>query len=488
MSNFTTAGNLAVSQNTTIGGNLTVAGNLIPTGNINLAGNLNVSSLNVNSSTTFNNTVNLAGGSGGLYLNSNPIYTGNDQYNYIATSSMGFQAGGYFGGTLGYTSTNGPFPANQTPVIYWSNSNIVGINTTSPAYSLDVNGSFNVNSNVSLCTQGLSANVTIGNNISSTGALIVQSNIPATAGATGALIVTGGATVSGNVIVSSSGILMANSSVASTTTTTGAITTKGGIGVLGNINVGGNVSGNYGYFNRIVPNGPYDLKLYTGTTDTIYINGDSSGDLRFNTSNFSGKTYFDNGNVTIGNSTSSLGQLQLISGLTSTTTGTGAVVVTGGVGISGNLNVGGTINGVLTTTGNITANAYGFNYSTVPTLLNTQIGYKILNTSASSAVAANTYVYSTVSLPIGTYIISIMVNIINSATAGTFRFGLMTSSGGTYNISYNMTNSVGASANYGNTLTAVITISTAGVQYYGYTNSMTITTQTSFNISLVRIA
>jgi hypothetical protein len=592
MSNFTTAGNLAVSQNVTIGGNCIISGNLIPTGNLNLSGNLNATNLNVNSTVKYNNSLSIEAGSGPLKLNANPIYGVNDGYNFISYSPLvgvqnGMQMAGYIGGQLGYTSQTGQYPSPITPVIYWNDSDRVGINTTSPNVTsgLHVNGDFRVNYESFLCVDGSVGNVYIGNSsaveggivyinsdrpstnttsgslvmtggagisgnvcigekiycnrlvsnglddlkvytggttnlllnndgdgsliinetnftgstyfrngdvyigntTSLSGNLIIQSNIAATGGGTGSLIVTGGTSISGNLIVSSAGVLKANSSVVSTTTTTGAITTKGGVGILGNINVGGNITtGAYLVGSRIVPNGSVDSSLRVfSPTSTLFLQNDSTGDINFMETNTTGTSRFRNGNVTIGNSTTTSGQLQILSGLASTTTGTGAVVVTGGVGISGDVNVGGTINGALSTTGNVTAKAHGFNYTAVPTLLNTQIGYKNFNIVNATSQVATTAIYDSISLPIGTYIFTIMARVINPVGGGTFRFGFL--SGGSYDANYNITNTLVNAQSYGGSLTAYITLSTAGIQQYAFTNTMTITTL-AFSLSIIRIA
>jgi hypothetical protein len=578
MSNITTAGNLSVSQNTTIGGNLSVSGNILPTGDLNISGNINATNLNVNSTVKFNNSLIIEAGAGALNLNSNPLYGESSGYNFMSYtplvgSQTGMQMAGYIGGQLGYTSQSGPYPNNITPVIYWNDSDRVGINTTSPnvVAGLHINGELRVNYDSFFAVDGTDGNVYIGNtefskgnlyinsqvpsidttsgslvvnggagilgnvcigdrticnrfvsnglddlrlytgdlhNIyvnndgdgsliinqnnftgsstfangdvyignltSSSGQLIVQSDIEATGGGTGALIVTGGTSISGNLIVSSTGVLKANASVSSTTTSTGTITTKGGIGCLGNINCGGNVnannmSGNYGYFNRIVPSGPYDLRIYTGTTNTTYINSDSSGDLRFNTANTTGKIYFDNGNVSIGNISSTSGQLQLVSGISSTSTGTGAMVITGGAGISGNLNVGGTINGAIsttstiTTTGNITGGNListgivelknlQYSYTVNPTPTASQFGYTALASTSGTYAAGTTILSTTGNQPVGTYLVYLLINLTNGATAQNIIFGHSNSLGVHFGFRSN-TNTVAANFKFGTTLT-----------------------------------
>jgi len=349
MSNLTTAGNLSVSQNITVGGNLSVSGNLVPSGNIVMTGTFTTTSYaNFSGDTSFTGNVFFATGKE-IYLNSTPLYISGVKTSFLLyeIGEDKIQLAGNQGGSLGHSNTG-----VYKKLITWNTSDYVGINTTTPAYTLDVNGNANISGNTGLGNITISGdisstsggNVYIGNTATSLGQLIVQSGIPATAEGTGALIVTGGANVSGNLIVSSSGIFMANSTAVSTSSSTGAITTKGGIGVLGNVNVAGYIaSANYLYANRILPNSGQDIRLYTNSSNTVFINNDSTGALRFNTGNGVGSSYFDNGSVFVGNTTTGLGQLIVQSGIATTTLGTGALIVSGGTSVNGNLFVAGNI-------------------------------------------------------------------------------------------------------------------------------------------------
>jgi hypothetical protein len=108
---------------------------------------------------------------------------------------------------------------------------------------------------------------------------------------------------------------------ASTSTVTGAIVTLGGVGVAGNLNVGQTIisSGNI-----VAVSDVESTNIYTGA---LVVKGGTG----------------ISGNVYIGKSLNTIGNIVIESGTLSTSASTGALVVAGGVGISGNLTLGGRV-------------------------------------------------------------------------------------------------------------------------------------------------
>jgi len=135
----------------------------------------------------------------------------------------------------------------------------------------------------------------IGSGSAGTTSTFTISNLTAsTSTNTGALVVTGGAGIAGNVNIGNTATIHSTST--SISTTTGALIVKGGVGIAGDLFVGG----------KIVAQ-ELDVQLTTVTT-TLIVTDDIIS--TYNTS-------------------------------TSTSTTTGALVIAGGVGIGGNINVGG---------------------------------------------------------------------------------------------------------------------------------------------------
>jgi len=246
MSNLTTAGNLAVSQNVSIGGNLVVSGKLSPTGNLYMVGTFTTASYaSFNGTTTFNGTVYF-GTSQVVYLNSCPLFIAGDTGSYLSyeIGEDKIILAGNQGGSIGHTNT-GPY----TKLITWNTSNQVGINTTTPAYTLDVNGNANI-----------SGNTTTSGNISTTGDI---------------------------------------------TTTSGNISTT-----LGNITSGNNITcGSYLFTNYITGKDPTNGVRLWHPTQPLLLQNDSTGNIEFMTTNTTGVSIFKNGNVYVGNTSTSSGKL-----------------------------------------------------------------------------------------------------------------------------------------------------------------------------------
>jgi hypothetical protein len=162
------------------------------------------------------------------------------------------------------------------------------------------------------------------------------------------------------------GTITANGGVASSTTSTGTIVVAGGVGISGELNVGANVT----VTGNVLPsaNVTYNLgspsqrwkDLYLSGT-TINLNGATisaaNGSITFQ--NSLGGSFAVTGSAG-GQSTGTFGNLVANSGVASSSTTTGALIIGGGAGISGALNVGGDV----TITGGLTVNGTTTNINT----------------------------------------------------------------------------------------------------------------------------
>lgn len=105
----------------------------------------------------------------------------------------------------------------------------------------------------------------VGGNIRTDGNIVINSGVTSTSNTTGALVVVGGVGVTGNIFAS--GIIDITNTTASTSTSTGALIVDGGAGIAGNIFVGGlaNIAGNL----LVTSSGNITNSLFVGTTATI---------------------------------------------------------------------------------------------------------------------------------------------------------------------------------------------------------------------------
>jgi hypothetical protein len=197
--------------------------------------------------------------------------------------------------------------------VYAGNLYVGNIIATTSNLSL-TSGSFtaaNVNANAATISGNISTgNLTVNGITTQVGNLYVQGN----------LVVSGTTTSVVKEVISSTeviaGQLTANSGTASTSTTTGALLVKGGAGLTGNIYTAGNIftSGNLSVNNAIVTT--------LGSGANLIIDPDGTADVYFTPNT----------------------ELFVQSGASSTSVSSGAIVVTGGVGISGNAYIGNNIN------------------------------------------------------------------------------------------------------------------------------------------------
>jgi hypothetical protein len=164
-----------------------------------------------------------------------------------------------------------------------------------------------------------------------------NANTASTSTTSGALIVTGGAGIGGNLYAGGAAVRFTGG-IASTSISSGTLVVTGGTGVSGNLHVGGTAVRLTG-----------DTASTSTSTGTLVVTGGTG---------VTGNLYAGGGAVRFTGNTSS----------TSTTTGT--LVVTGGAGVSGNLFVGETLSGT-TLLGNVTSSGTSsFSTVTVSTLAN----------------------------------------------------------------------------------------------------------------------
>jgi hypothetical protein len=452
MSNFTTAGNLAVSQNITVGGNVNITGNLIPSGNIVMTGGFYASG-----GATFNSTAQFNGsfyfGTGqGVYLSSCTLYiTDSNSYLNGTVGTNQVRLAGNLGGTIGYTNGGG-----YNNSIYWNTSNQVGINTTTPSYTLDVNGTTNVSGTLTCGSFVNSGNFTIGNSITNVGNLILQSG------------------------------------VSSTTTTSGALQCSGGIGLTGNLNCGGNVSCikyvstlNNSGSSIVASYNTVDINICSRLSNTAYNTLTKTNDsaIIYNTgvsttyglviapyllSGSAGIRMDANGNVGINQ-----------------TTPVFTLDVNGNANITGNITVSGTVK----------ANTLTFPYTSVPSFNSTQLGYQV-SAQQLTAIASTGSMQSvlSVSIPIGVFLFQWSFYVTPNSGSGTLTFlqyGISpTSNGSIYNESTtlltNVTYSVTTTPYYQGTFYTNIT--TAGSYYLNLNSTPTTTKYGSIYLRAIRIA
>lgn len=177
---------------------------------------------------------------------------------------------------------------------------------------------------------------------------------------TGAVVVSGGVGIAKNLNVCGdaqiSGIttILGRNGTDSSTKNNGSLVVEGGVGIEKSVNIGGNINvTGFGTINEglnINTNGAPIGDLYSsGGSDFDFgiRNTSTNGTISFHVKDGVGAgTYNDILSITSSVATVD-GRLLVLSNQSSTSTGSGAVVVTGGVGIGGNLYVGGIIAGNL---------------------------------------------------------------------------------------------------------------------------------------------
>lgn len=242
-----------------------------------------------------------------------------------------------------------------------SYANRVGINTTTPAQTLDVDGA--INSSTALTTAGtlsvtgaatLASTLAVTGNTTITGDLAVNGgDITSTSATANVFNVTSTTVNLGNAATTLSlgnttgtTTVRNNAVVSGTLAVTGASTLTGNVTAVGNLSVNGSVTLGDANLDNVVFNADINSSFIPDTDDTFDL---GSTTQRWRNAYVDGTGYIDS--------------LVVTDNTISSSTTTGAAIITGGVGIAGSLNVGLntsiggtlTVSGVTTLTGNATA-------------------------------------------------------------------------------------------------------------------------------------
>ncbi len=272
LSGLTSSSTVFITDTTT--STTSTTGALVITGGLGISGTL----------TSSNSIKTTLQGNGFIHSNGTVILT-----SYVNDATVAGIA--YLGTT---SASHLGLQTNSLERIRITNSGDIGINTTSPAYKFDVNGTFRSNG-ISIFSNNTATTSTTSGALVITGGVGIGGSLRIG----GALIATGN--ITGNYLTSNTGLTASGdstftSSTISTSSTTGALVITGGVGIGGALNVSGNI---------------------TGTLSTAaQTNITSLGTLTGLTSS---------GSVSITNPTAS------------TTTSSGALIVSGGVGIGNRL-------------------------------------------------------------------------------------------------------------------------------------------------------
>ena len=358
--------NALIGNNNVYGGTLQTSGlatvNALVSNTYIQAANLNITSAVIASSIT-SNTYIQAG-------------------TYALVNSLTSNVYGLFGQNVTINSTNASTASNNGALVVLGGAGIGG-NVNAAGQQNNFTGNLLVNG----------ANVSIS---PTTGALIVTNG----AGIGGNLYVAGNVVVTSNISSQGQqntfgGNLLVNGTNASTTSSTGALVVTNGVGIGGNLNVGGsrslfinsvgigtsstgvnsNVFAVYGtetlYGNLVLQNtagqagiyfadGSYLITAggggsYSNANVTSYLSGPVQiGNLTINNTTVSTSTTTGallmgggagiQGNINIGGQQNNFSGNMIVAGANaSTSSSTGALVITNGAGIGGNLNVGGNL-------------------------------------------------------------------------------------------------------------------------------------------------
>jgi hypothetical protein len=245
---------------------------------------------------------------------------------------------------------------------------------------------------------GVVLNETVGNITS--GNVIITATTPSTSITTGALRVSGGAGIIGNIYLG--GNIFVNSSTESTSTTSGALTVTGGVGIGKRLNVGGDTYITSTTESTSTTSGALRVSGGAGVAGRLNVGGNL---IVGNPISYIGGVVL---NETVGNITS--GNVIITATTPSTDINTGALRVTGGVGIGGRVNVGGNI--IFSDTLG-TKNQYSSGYIT-------EIQTGILRHNVPSGASHRLSVNSSDVITVDSTILTVGGNIfVNSTTAST---------------------------------------------------------------------
>ena len=202
--------------------------------------------------------------------------------------------------------------AGSTPNTFYTQTQILSNVTSSSTNTgaLTVTGGVGIGGDIYSSTLHTSGGIFSFGNNSLAGVTTIQNVTPSTSLTTGALICSGGIGITGNSTFGSAvvnqGLIQSTYNLNSSSTSTGAVLITGGVGIGGNINTGGTITGSS-------INGQVINAALTGGTST-----------------FSGSVTINNG--------ATISSLIISNTTASTSTNTGALIVDGGLGVGGSIN------------------------------------------------------------------------------------------------------------------------------------------------------
>jgi hypothetical protein len=335
-SSSTSTGSLVVSGGTGMDGNLYVGGTGNFTGIVTLLSGLPSTSTSTGALVVTGGT----GISGNLNVGGNLNVTGTLTASIVHSSLTGLTADDHTqyallsGRTGGQTLTGGSGISNNLVLRSTSNATkgSVLIDETTGSTST-ITGALRVSGGT-----GIAGNLFAGGSGNFAGILNATSGTVSTSTTTGALVVTGGAGISGGLFTGGTGnfagILNATSGTASSSTTTGALVVTGGTGISGNLNVGGNVSIT-GSLTATIAHSSLTGLTADDHTQYALLAGRVGGQV------LTGGTAASNILTLRSTTNATKGSVLIDETTASSSTTTGALRVAGGAGIVGNLNIGG---------------------------------------------------------------------------------------------------------------------------------------------------
>jgi cytoskeletal protein CcmA (bactofilin family) len=326
--NLDVSGNIISNGSAFIGGNVTVTGNLFVNGN--------TTQVNVETLTVEDPMIDLGGGPAGNVL------TNNDTLD--RGMLMRYYNAGAINAFMGWDNSAAEFVIGSNVSV---SSGLVTVNTLGNVRAgnatLANTTVSRLNTSDARIAGGFADNFPIGANTAAPGAFT---------------------TVSATDTIIGSGNIVAAATTASTNTTTGALVVRGGAGISGAVNIGSSLAVDGGVYGNVTINqfasvygqaygaNPYSImqvrsndfatgmgmQTYAGTNGLFY----SNTGIQFNTGSTVRDKDFPQGGTSAAQFAAN-GAFIAQTGIVSTTTGTGAVIVTGGAGVSGNINVGGNL-------------------------------------------------------------------------------------------------------------------------------------------------
>ena len=321
-SSSTTTGALQVGGGVGIGGNTFVGGNTV-TGNIIVLGSTSFVNSTIDGAAIKDSTITGAKLVTGTITSTqiqDGTITGTDIANGTITSTN-IQDGTIIGTDLAPNitiSTTGPITITNTTA-----------STSDSTGALQVSGG-----------AGISGDVNVG------GTIYAKGTTNTTSASTGALVVSGGVGVIGSIVAGDT--IYANSTVISSSTSTGALVVTGGVGIAGQTYVAGTIFAKSSTDSTTTSTGSLVVSGGVGIQKNVMIGGTTKLTNTLIATDKNTAALVVSGGIGVGEN------IFVGSTTQSTSIDSGALIVSGGAGVKGNLNVQGDLilNGSLTLIGN----------------------------------------------------------------------------------------------------------------------------------------